>query len=94
MVQMYHFGDAFVEHVVRTSPPPLSEAIWEQLALLRQRLRRHDANSWAPSSMGAWRYLGAFTDTNFNFPHLKRFAQANAGVNAGWPHEGAGLELT
>src|SRR5262244_405508 len=24
---------------------------------------------------GAWRYPGAFPDANFNFPHLKRFAQ-------------------
>jgi alkanesulfonate monooxygenase len=24
---------------------------------------------------GAWRYPGAFTDANFNFGHIKRFAQ-------------------
>ena len=24
---------------------------------------------------GAWRYPGAFADANFNFAHLKRFAQ-------------------
>ena len=24
---------------------------------------------------GAWRYPGAFPDANFNFAHLKRFAQ-------------------
>jgi hypothetical protein len=24
---------------------------------------------------GAWRYPGAFPDANFNFTHLKRFAQ-------------------
>ena len=30
-----------------------------------------------PTSLhtGAWRYPGAFPDSNFNFPHLKRFAQ-------------------
>ena len=30
-----------------------------------------------PSSIhtGAWRYPGAFPDANFNFAHLKRFAQ-------------------
>src|SRR3954463_2876719 len=24
---------------------------------------------------GAWRFPGAYPDANFNFPHLKRFAQ-------------------
>jgi alkanesulfonate monooxygenase len=24
---------------------------------------------------GAWRYPGAYPDANFNFPHLRRFAQ-------------------
>src|SRR6202020_1046467 len=28
-----------------------------------------------PTPTGAWRYPGAFPDANFNFAHIKRFAQ-------------------
>src|SRR6202051_2895448 len=41
----------------------------------QRRLRLGAFMRPAPIHTGAWRYPGAFPDANFNFAHLKRFAQ-------------------
>src|SRR5512132_4568076 len=48
----------------------------ERLAMARPRQLKLAA-FMRPASIhtGAWRYPGAFADANFNFAHLKRFAQ-------------------
>src|SRR6187551_1003877 len=44
---------------------------------MTQQRRLHLGAFMRPVSIhtGAWRYPGAYRDANFNFPHLKRFAQ-------------------
>ena len=37
---------------------------------------------------GAWRYPGAFPDANFNFAHIKRFAQTLEKVTVGTVESG------
>jgi hypothetical protein len=37
---------------------------------------------------GAWRYPGAYPDANFNFAHIKRFAQrlgTRSSTRSSWP---------
>src|ERR671930_420308 len=48
----------------------------ERLSMMRPRQLKFAA-FMRPASIhtGAWRYPGAFPDANFNFAHLKRFAQ-------------------
>src|ERR671934_2031463 len=48
----------------------------ERLSMTRPRQLKFAA-FMRPASIhtGAWRYPGAFPDANFNFAHLKRFAQ-------------------
>src|SRR5262249_22642194 len=48
----------------------------ERLSMTRPRQLKLAA-FMRPASIhtGAWRYPGAFPDANFNFAHLKRFAQ-------------------
>ena len=63
------------------SPKPdvfesVGQGMRERLAMARPRQLKLAA-FMRPASIhtGAWRYPGAFPDGNFNFAHLKRFAQ-------------------
>src|ERR687888_919715 len=48
----------------------------ERLSMTRSRQLKFAAFMRPASThTGAWRYPGAFPDANFNFAHLKRFAQ-------------------
>jgi alkanesulfonate monooxygenase len=55
----------------------LATLIWKEAVMAEPRRKMRLAAFMRPTSLhtGAWRYPGAFPDSNFNLKHIKQFAQ-------------------